>query len=124
MIPKRLLHMPTEAEEHRILATYLDTLRYVWCHPPNGGRRDARTGRTLKSMGVKAGVPDFLIFSGPHGAILPCKGIAIELKRRKASPPTPQQKAWIAELSRLGWFACIARGADKAIEQLTKAEAY
>ena len=48
---------------------------WVWFHVPNGERRDVRTGARLKLMGVRPGVPDFLLIS-PYGSVR-----LLELKR-------------------------------------------
>jgi hypothetical protein len=48
---------------------------WLWWHTPNGERRDVQTGARLKRMGVKPGVPDFLLIS-PYGSVR-----FLELKR-------------------------------------------
>jgi hypothetical protein len=58
---------------------------WIWFHVPNGERRDVRTGARLKKMGVKPGVPDFLLIS-PHGSVR-----LLELKRPGESLSEPQE---------------------------------
>ena len=57
-------------------ARLLDSTGLVWTHVPNGGLRNKIVAAKLKRMGVKAGVPDVLIF---NPAAENC-GVAIELK--------------------------------------------
>ena len=115
MTPKQLKKssVPTEYEEQIKLAEYLDIKGYLWCHVPNGGNRDAKTGAKMKKQGVKPGVPDVLIF-------LPKSGIAIELKRSNGVPSDVRdtQKKWLTELESRDWLTKVAFGADDAIEWL------
>jgi hypothetical protein len=110
----------TEAKEQAKLAAYLDHRGYRWCHVPNGGYRHKGTARKLKIQGVKAGIPDILIFSGPDGEVLSCAGIAIELKI-KGGRVSPNQREWLATLDGLGWRTFIAYGAGDAIRLLDSA---
>jgi hypothetical protein len=61
-------------------------------------------------MGVKAGVPDFLIFNPAPLAV----GTAVELKR-KGGRASPEQLAWLAALGRCGWHTKVCYGADDAV---------
>jgi hypothetical protein len=55
----------------------------AYCHVPNGERRDPVTGARLKAMGVRAGVPDLLLWSyGSH--------FQIELKAGQRRPSAAQ----------------------------------
>ena len=53
----------TELALHRSIIDYINHVLPDHCgfHIPNGERRDARTAAKLKSMGVRAGVPDFAL---------------------------------------------------------------
>lgn len=89
-------------------------------HPANGGRRDPREAARLKGLGVRPGVPDVLIPSGPQVRI-PDKGycddfhygLAIELKAGKNST-TPEQDKWHALLRGAGWRVEVCRSFDEA----------
>jgi len=105
---------PTEFEEQAKLAEYLDMQGYCWCHVPNGGNRDAKTGAKMKKQGVKPGVPDVLIFD--HVGI--CNGVAIELKRQKGGKLRETQVEWLDKLDARGWYTTVCRGADEAIDWL------
>ena len=111
---------PTEYEEQVKLAEYLDMKGYLWCHVPNGGNRDVRTGAKMKRQGVKPGVPDVLIFNLPKIGYETCNGIAIELKRSNGNPSDlmDTQKKWLDSLDVVGWETKVAFGADDAIDWL------
>jgi hypothetical protein len=94
-----------EDQLQKAVARLMDSTGLVWCHPPNGGNRDAKTGALMKAMGAKAGVPDCLIFSRgtvqghSEGFGAP---LAIELKTGK-NKPTPSQLEWRDKLVSCGW---------------------
>jgi len=114
--------VPTEQEEHRVLARWLDMHRIVWIHPPLGGYRKRIEAAILHGLGARAGVPDFLVFTPP--ATSPdLRGVAIELKRRgrekeKGGGVSPDQTEWMERLTACGWAVRVCYGADEAIEWL------
>lgn len=84
----------------------------LFFHPANGGARSKVEGAVLKAMGVKAGVPDFVI-------LLPNAGVAfIELKAGKGvlSPP---QKQWRDDLRARGYLWAEARSIEEVEDLLT-----
>ena len=111
---------PTEADEQKMLAQWLDMRGLLWCHVPNGGHRNIITATKLKAQGVKAGVPDILIFTPPPKC-RECVGTAVELKRTVGSRPTPAQREWLGALDECGWLVLIGRGCDDTITQLVQA---
>jgi SOS response regulatory protein OraA/RecX len=120
---------PTEYEEQIKLAEYLDMKGYLWCHVPNGGNRDAKTGAKMKRQGVKPGVPDVLIFENPMDIkrnlnLQSSRNIAIELKRENGSMSDLRdtQREWLQKLQERGWFVRVAFGADEAIDWLESLE--
>jgi hypothetical protein len=86
-----------------------------YTHIPNGGKRSARQGRTLKIGGVQPGVLDFVLFVPMmnYGALL------IELKQKGGSL-SKEQKEWIGTLSRLGYVAHVCIGHKDAIDTVTR----
>jgi len=72
---------------------------FLMFHPPNGGSRSAREGAIFKTMGVVAGVPDFI------GCLYGGVFFAIELKAAKGKL-SESQKAFKARCDRFGgeWF--------------------
>jgi hypothetical protein len=62
-------YAPTEDELQRYSADVLRAFAVpgvIYFHVPNGGWRDPATANKLKSMGVRSGVPDWLLLL-PHG---------------------------------------------------------
>ena len=148
---KRAAHLgvPSEESEQIKLAQWLDLAKVLWCHVPNGGGRSKREAARLKAAGVKAGVPDVLIFSQPPNywdcfrplddmderllaAFTPdqpsyiggqrISGVAIELKKPGStwSAVSTVQRIWATNLTGEGWYWFAARGADEAIAELQR----
>lgn len=84
-------------------------------HIPNGGFRNKSEATRLKAQGVKSGVPD-ICFPVARGKY---HGMYIELKREQGSTTSKNQKAWIEELTKQGYYAVICKGWEKAMEQIT-----
>lgn len=83
-------------------------------HVPNGGKRDAIEARHLKGQGVKAGVPDLCLPVARdrfHGAY-------IEMKTENGHIRA-EQRWWIEELQRQGYYATVCRGWKEAADTLT-----
>ena len=110
----KLMACPTEEQEQKALAKYLDFRGLCWFHVPNGGNRDAITGKHLKQQGVKPGVPDILIFRELHQPPT-FAGVAIELKRQRGGVVTKDQRRWIDLLMQRGWKCEVCRGAHEAV---------
>lgn len=105
----------------KAVARLLDHSGLVWCHPPNGGNRTARTGALMKSMGAKAGVPDVLIFNAAilvtRGSWQSWSGLAIELKVGK-NKPKPAQLKWHEDLRACGWRVEVCYSVDEVLAVL------
>ena len=117
---KAPLKLPTrpEEDEQRAVAQYLDMRRdLVWCHVGNGGMRNRAEGGKLKAQGVKAGVPDILIFNATKEGHV---GTAIELKRRDGGKLTIGQMEWLCNLKKNRWATALCHGSDEAIEVLKR----
>lgn len=81
---------------------------------PNGGARHPAVAGKLKAEGVKAGVPDLLIFErAPDGCGGMYCGLAIEMKV-KPNKPTPAQESWLAALADRGWQTAVAYSSEEA----------
>lgn len=120
----------TENQLQKAVARMLDHSGLVWCHPPNGGNRTARTGALMKSMGAKAGVPDVLIFTpfidpgedecdrhlnDIRGNWI--TGLAIELKVGK-NKPTPAQLKRHEDLRSCGWRVEVCYSTQEVLDLL------
>lgn len=90
----------SEAELQRAVAAILDRLGLLWCHVPNGSIRDKKTAALLQREGVKAGVPDVLIFD--HTTIAE-SGCAIELKHGRGRL-SEEQGEWASRLASRDWY--------------------
>ena len=111
--------LPTEQAECTALARWLDRYRICYTHVPMGGARDRRQGATLRAMGAKPGVPDYLIFTpppSPSGKKL--RGVAVEMKRRDGGRLSDAQHEMANNLGRCGWLVIVAHGAEDAVERL------
>ncbi len=104
--------IPTEAEEGRLLVTYLRLKGYKFTHVANetGSGAGARfQGMRNKRQGTSKGFPDYLVIANN-------RLLAIELKRVKGGRATPEQKEWLEHLNNVGVPAKVCHGADEAIE--------
>jgi len=114
-VPKRS-HLSESQAQCRV-AEWLDARGMLWCHVPNGQLRSKRVAAQLKREGVKAGVPDILIFDRP-----PSKpefvGVALELKRTINGRTSEAQERWLKALDKRKWYACVAKGHLEAIDIL------
>lgn len=106
-----------EKLEQELLASYLNNTDLLWCHVPNGGMRHKLIAENLRRAGVKAGVPDVLIFTKPKSIEYKDKaGLAIELKKLGSARPTVHQKKWLNDLAKNGWVSAVCHGHKAAIE--------
>ncbi len=98
------------------VADYLDHQPWLFTHFPAGEYRPVKVGAKLKKMGLKRGVPDYLIFeqwceirgTEPYGFEVRGFGVAIELKSPKGVP-TKYQREWLGALKARGWSTHICR---------------
>ena len=87
-------------------------LRWLY-HTPNGGKRDKATAATLKSIGVKAGVPDLCLPVARGGY----HGLYIEMKA-DGGRTSAEQREWLEGLREQGYEAIVRVGADAAIDAI------
>lgn len=109
-----------EPSEDQIQATFIKLLPLlswkhgsIWqwgFHCPNGGSRNPREALKLKRMGVKPGVPDWILPLPRNGK----QGFAIEFKSRRGVV-TKEQRAYLTFLEFQGWQVHVLRDAREAI---------
>lgn len=105
---------PTEHEEAVALADYLTLRGWRFSHiPQETFTKFWGTKIKNKQEGVHRGVPDYILF-------VPIKNgkeqlVFVELKRKKGSVTSPEQKEWINALNSCGCPSKICKGADEAI---------
>jgi len=111
----------SEDQECEEFSIWLDRRKLLYTHVPNGGLRNPVEASKLKRMGVKPGVPDYLIFEPSFCGLSICPtcideirhlGIAIEMKRTRGSQADvkPKQLAWLSALREKGWLTHVAFG--------------
>lgn len=108
----------TESQEQQALFRYcsVEMSRYpdldMLAHVPNEGKRTKATGARLKREGLRRGYPD-IVLDVPRGIY---HGLKIELKRRKGSKITQDQKDWIRKLNAQNYLAAFCYGWEEAWE--------
>ena len=116
-------YIPLEEDEQKTFVEWLEIKRIPHFHCPNevGGRTKALKMRAIKMkrLGVAKGVPDLFV-------LVPIKGVtkevdsyqmlAIEMKRKKGSVTSKEQKEWIKILELAGIPSRICKGCDEAVE--------
>nr|DAP00690.1 MAG TPA: Nuclease [Caudoviricetes sp.] len=93
------------------VASYL-RLQYpnvLFCHIANERKTSIQQGAKLKRLGVRAGMPDILIFQ-PNKTY---SGLAIELKI-KPNKPTKNQLEVLTMLSNNNWNTAVCYDFDEA----------
>lgn len=68
-----------------------------------------------KATGYVRGFPDLGIYEARGGYF----GLFIEVKQKKGYP-TKEQKDWIEQLNKKGYYACCEKGFDSIIEVIDK----
>ena len=110
------MNIPSEHDEQVQLITWARL--NAWKYPelkmllaiPNGGHRHKSVAGKLRAEGVRAGVPD-LFLPVPAGDYC---GMWVEMKRRKRSTTSPEQKEWIAALLANHYHVIVAKGWEEA----------
>ena len=103
----------TEQQIHRAVVQHLrqrGVSGLVFCHVPNGGYRRHAEAAIFKSLGVRPGTADLLLW---HDG----KSFAIELKAR-GGRPSETQLAFLADFDRAGGYTAVAEGLDRALATL------
>lgn len=89
-------------------------LRNILFAIPNGGRRDAVTGKKLKEEGATSGVSDLILLRNNrfYGAL------AIEMKK-PGGYQSPAQKEWQKEVEAMGNKYVVCRSLDEFMKAIT-----
>src|SRR5580765_5349350 len=97
--------MRTEQQIHRAVVQHLRARGVpglVFTHPPNGGARKPIEAAIFKSLGVRPGASDLLLW---HDG----KSFALELKA-PGGRATEAQLAFLSDMERAGACTCLAEG--------------
>lgn len=83
-------------------------------HVPNGGRRNFKEAARFKGLGVRPGIPDFVL-ALPAG---PYAGLYLEMKSRgdrgKRGSPSVEQLEYLERFASVGYCTAQAYGFDAA----------
>lgn len=102
--------VPTEHDEQVVLVGWLRLMHLPHFRVPSETYTTSWKQKNMnKALGVVRGVPDLFVLT-PKGLI------ALELKRRKGSSVSKEQREWIDALNEAGTPAYIAKGAQEAID--------
>jgi hypothetical protein len=82
----------------------------VLLHPANGGARKPVEAAIFKSLGVRPGAADLLLW---HDG----KSFALEL-RAEGCRPTVAQLEFLDDMKNAGAFTCLCEGFDRALKVL------
>ena len=112
--------IPTEAQEQKALFEWAEWVKHrypelaLMYHIPNEARRSYALGREMKAQGLRSGVPDIClpVPRGGYGALY------IEMKRRKDSRLSDNQRGWINGLNRAGNRAVVCKGWEEARNEI------
>jgi hypothetical protein len=96
---------------HRIRLDPL--LKRFIIHIPNEGKRSLRYGKSLKDMGMRAGVFDLFIIMARHGY----HGAWIELKSRKGKL-SEEQLIFQNDMRQQNYFTVVCYSVDEALETI------
>lgn len=120
---KRIVNIPLEEEETKAFHQWLQIQNIPHTHIPNeiGGSTSAMKARAvkMKKMGTSKGFPDLLVFIPVYGTTgdVDCYQMcAIEMKRKKGSTTSKEQKEWLKVLTESGVLCSVCKGADEAIK--------
>ena len=112
----------SELADQAMVANLLTQSDVVFAAVPNGHVRTKRQLITAAKEGVKAGMPDMLIFTPPpalYGRVY-AVGVALEMKKTgaKSNAVRKNQRAWLRKLAANGWIPVVGYGAADAIAHL------
>jgi hypothetical protein len=97
-----------------LLALYEQRDLLAYAHVPNGGLRTASEAGRFRAMGVRAGVPDLLVW------IRGGRSIGLELKAGRGKL-SAEQMYWHVRVASLGHLVYVCRSIDE-VEAALRAE--
>ena len=103
---------PEQALQHTV-GKFLDVALpndALWCHYPAGGKRSPIEARIFKSLGVRSGIPDLLLFH--NGRVY---GIELKVGARTL---TSIQRDMHRRLEQCGVDCCVATSVDEVADFL------
>ena len=114
--------IPKEEDEQIAFVSWCRLNNIICHHCANeiGGSTRALKLRAIKAkkMGTSKGFPDLLVFvpiKGVSHRVDAWQMLAIEMKRKKHSTTSPEQKEWLKILELAGIPSRVCKGAEEAI---------
>lgn len=114
--PQSSIPVALEHEEQVAFVHWLRLMGFRHNATPNGGHRDNKTAKTMKSEGLAAGFPDITVWP-EIGSGLPI--LFVEMKRTRGGRVSADQSDWLEYLSGLSGYrieATVCLGAAEAID--------
>lgn len=115
--------VPLEEDEQMAFVQWCRLNHIIVHHSGNeiGGSTSAMKARAvkMKKMGTSKGFPDLLVFIPVYGTTgdVDCYQMcALEMKRKKGSTTSKEQKEWLKVLTESGVLCSVCKGADEAIK--------
>lgn len=115
--------VPLEQDEQMAFVQWCRLKGIIVHHSPLELASSARSVKIraikMKRMGTSKGFPDLLVFvpiKGATGEVDSYQPLAIEMKRRKYSTTSKEQKEWLEILEMAGIPSRVCKGAGDAIE--------
>jgi VRR-NUC domain len=107
---RKIIKDGSEASIQRAVIQFLKAKypRALYCASAGGMRTSYSQAARMKMTGYKRGFPDLAIYEPRNGY----HGLFLELKK-EGGYPSPEQKAWIEELTKRGYSAYICTGYDE-----------
>lgn len=88
---------------------------WVITHPMNEGKRSRFEQFLAQYLGMRAGIPDLMIFEPRQGPDRFYTGLALEVKV-KGNKPTPNQIEFMEDLRRKGWMVHVVYSLEEAVK--------
>ena len=115
--------VPKEEDEQQTFVQWCRLNNILVHHSPLEFASSSRAVKVralkMKKMGTSKGFPDLLVFIpiyGVTGEIDSYQMCAIEMKRRKGSTTTQEQKQWLDILNMCGVPSKVCKGAAEAVD--------
>ena len=114
--------VPSEYEECKVLARYLNSLGIKFTHIPNETRTTSQAQKMKnKMLGVSSGIPDYM-FIIPRDRMKKRPSMVfdllvfMEMKRQKGGNTSPKQVQRLGDLANTGAYCCVCCGFMEAKE--------
>tara|TARA_R110000824_G_scaffold15839_1_gene66452 strand:+ start:3988 stop:4362 length:375 start_codon:yes stop_codon:yes gene_type:complete len=112
-VQRKRLDNPEERVQKAVV-TYIK-LAYpnsLYCASLGGIRTSFKQAVKAKATGYVKGFPDLAVYE-PRGKYY---GLFLEIKSDKKKYATKEQRQWIEDLNKRGYYACVAKGFDATKE--------